>query len=76
MKRRKKKQRWSDLSQRQRAGIAAAGTVQLALLVTALADLRRRPSDQVRGSKAIWTAVCFVNFVGPLAYFRFGRRAT
>jgi hypothetical protein len=33
-----------------------------------------RPSDQLRGSKATWTAESFVNFVGPLAYFAFGRK--
>ena len=71
---RRTKKRWGDLSQRQRFLVAAGGTVQVALLVAALSDLWRRPSDQVHGSKAMWTAVSFVNFVGPLAYFRFGRR--
>jgi hypothetical protein len=66
--------RWSDLSTRQRSGVAGAGLVQLALLVAALVDLRRRPAEQVNGKKAIWAAVSFVNFVGPLAYFAFGRR--
>jgi hypothetical protein len=28
----------------------------------------------VRGSKLYWAAATFVNFVGPLAYFLFGRR--
>ncbi|HET9557428.1 MAG TPA: PLD nuclease N-terminal domain-containing protein, partial [Actinomycetota bacterium] len=36
---------------------------------------RRRPSTQVRGSKTLWVAAAFVNFVGPIAYFTFGRRA-
>jgi hypothetical protein len=39
-----------------------------------LLDLRRRPSTQIRGSKRLWAAAAFVNFVGPLAYFSFGRR--
>jgi hypothetical protein len=68
------KQRWSDLSTPRRAGVAGAGVVQLALLVAALLDLRRRPADQIKGSKAVWVGVSFVNFVGPLAYFAFGRR--
>lgn len=74
MARRGNKRRWSELTPSQRAGVVAAGTVQLTLLVAALADLRRRPAEQVRGSKALWTAACFVNFVGPLAYFKLGRR--
>ena len=66
--------RWGDLSQRQRSAVIGAGAVQIGLLVAALADLSRRRPDQLRGSKAMWTALSFVNFVGPLAYFRFGRR--
>jgi len=54
--------------------VAAAGVVQVALFAVAQMDLRRRQSDQLRGSKALWTAAAFVNFVGPLAYFALGRR--
>jgi hypothetical protein len=73
LKKRKKK-RWSELSDGQRSAVVATGVVQVGLLVAALADLRRRPADEVRGSKPAWVAVAFVNFVGPLAYFAFGRR--
>jgi hypothetical protein len=66
--------RWSDLSTGQRAAAVGASVIQLGLLVAALTDLRRRPSAQVKGSKKIWAAVSFVNFLGPLAYFAFGRR--
>jgi hypothetical protein len=68
------KKRWSELSQRQRRAIVGSGVVQLILLVVALADLRRRPPDQVNGPKPLWLAISFVNFVGPLAYFAFGRK--
>jgi hypothetical protein len=71
---RRSKQRWSDLSTEQRAAIVGAVVVQVGLLGAALGDLRRRPSAQVNGSKAMWAALSFVNFVGPLAYFAFGRR--
>jgi hypothetical protein len=54
--------------------VVAAVAVQVGLLVAALADLWRRPADQLRGSKAAWMAVSCVNFVGPLAYFAFRRR--
>jgi hypothetical protein len=70
---RRKKKRWSELSRGQRSAIVAAGAVQLSLHAAALVDLRRRPRDQVRGSKPMWAALSFVNFVGPLAYFAFGR---
>jgi hypothetical protein len=71
---RRSKKRWSDLSTPQRAGIVGAGVVQLSLLAAALKDLRRRPAEQIKGSKPMWVAVSFVNFLGPLAYFAFGRR--
>jgi len=73
---RKKRRRWSELNTRQRSSIIVAGVVQLLLAAAALLDLRRRPSDQVRGSKKLWAGAAFVNFVGPLAYFMFGRRRT
>jgi hypothetical protein len=68
------KKRWSDLSSEQRAAILGAGVVQVGLQGAALRNLRRRPSTQVNGSKTMWTALSFVNFAGPLAYFAFGRR--
>lgn len=68
------RKRWSDLSGRQQAAIAAAATVQVALAAATLWDLRRRPSVQIRGSKKLWVAAAYVNFVGPLAYFTVGRR--
>lgn len=69
-----KAKQWSDLSGRARAGIVAAGVVQVGLLAAALLDLRRRPAEGVNGSKALWTAASFVNFVGPIAYFALGRK--
>ena len=70
----KKKQRWSDLSTGQRVGVIALGTLQVALQISALVDIRRRPREQIKGRKATWVAVSFINTFGPLAYFKFGRR--
>jgi phospholipase D-like protein len=69
-----RRKRWNDLSSRQRGSIVAGGVIRVLLAVAALVDLRRRPTDQVRGSKRLWAAATLVNFVGPLAYFVFGRR--
>ena len=74
MKSRGKKKRWSDLSPGQQRATVAAGIVELGLKVAALADLRRRPADEIRGPKALWVALLFVNFVGPVAYFAVGRK--
>ena len=70
-----KRKRWNELNRRQQTLITAAAAVQVLLAAAAaLLDLRRRPSAQVRGSKKLWAAAAFVNFVGPIAYFTFGHR--
>jgi hypothetical protein len=69
-----RRRRWNDLNPGQQRAIVAAGVVQLLLAAAALLDLARRPSEQVRGPKRLWAAAAFVNTVGPLAYFAFGRR--
>jgi len=46
--------------------------IQLALLVAALVDLIRCP--HTRGPKWVWALVIlFVNIIGPIVYFTFGR---
>jgi invasion protein IalB len=71
-KRRKKS--WRDLSRRQQLSVLAYAAGQLTLLAAALTDLKKRPAGQVKGSKGAWAAACFVNYLGPLAYFLFGRK--
>ena len=68
------KKQWSDLTTAQKAGVVLLGTVQLALLAAALVDIRRRPADEINGSKKAWVGISFINFVGPIAYFLFGRK--
>jgi hypothetical protein len=51
-----------------------SGAIQLALMIAALVDLWRRPEEEIRGKKLLWTAFSFVNFVGPISYLLFGRR--
>jgi hypothetical protein len=68
------KKSWDDLSPVQRAGVGVLGVVQVGLLVAAQIDLTRRSDEQVNGPKPLWRAITLINFVGPLAYFAFGRR--
>jgi hypothetical protein len=51
--------------------------LQLVLLVVALYDLTR-PERRVKGdSKVVWALIIiFVNLIGPLIYFLFGREDT
>jgi Phospholipase_D-nuclease N-terminal len=70
-------QRWSDLSERTRKLVIAAGVADVTLRVAALIDIKRRPASQIRGRKALWAAVvAVVNSAGvvPISYFLFGRR--
>lgn len=70
------RKRWSDLTPQQRAAVGVIGLIQLTLLALALFDLRRRPSEQINGNKKLWTLAVFINFVGPITYFVFGRKRT
>lgn len=69
--------RWHDLSPRTRQLIAAAASIDGALKVAALFDLKRRPTEEVRGSRKAWAAaIVLINSAGavPVAYFLKGRR--
>lgn len=66
---------WQNLSASTRLRITIFGIIQVALLVAALWDLRRRPAAQINGSKKMWYGLVFVNYVGPIAYFIFGRKS-
>jgi hypothetical protein len=66
--------RWSELTDKQRALLLVAASVQVSLAVSAWADLADRPATEINGSKARWAAIIAVNFVGPLTYFRWGRK--
>lgn len=68
------RRRWSDLTPAQRAGTIALGAVEVALFSAAQVDLWRRPAYQVRGRKWVWAMLAFVNVLGPLAYFAYGRK--
>ena len=65
---------WQEPGQPQRMGIILMGGLQIGLLVAALWDIRQRRAEDLRGSKAMWTAISFINFIGPIAYFAIGRR--
>lgn len=65
---------WSDLTPKQQTAVLVVGSVQLSLAATAWSDLARRPAEAVNGSKIGWALIIAINFFGPIAYFRWGRR--
>ncbi|MGB0389743.1 MAG: PLDc N-terminal domain-containing protein [Ardenticatenaceae bacterium] len=48
--------------------------IQITLLIAAQRDIRQRSENEINGNKWIWSAAALVNFVGPIAYFLFGRK--
>ena len=70
--------RWRDLTAREKATLLLREIVQFALLAAAPLDKYRRPAEEIKGSKWLWSAVALVNFmgIGPIAYFLFGRKRT
>ena len=68
------RRRWSELSGAEKTVVLTLASVQLSLAATAWADLATRPAASVNGSKTRWALIIAINFFGPLAYFRWGRR--
>jgi hypothetical protein len=68
------RRRWADLTPRERAAVVVLGTVQVSLATRAWWQLAQSPAKRVNGPKPLWAAIIAVNFVGPLAWFRWGRR--
>jgi hypothetical protein len=66
--------RWNEMKPAQKGGAIILGMLQFSLLAAALWDLRHRPAAEVNGDKRLWTAFAFVNFIGPITYFVFGRK--
>lgn len=69
-----KRRTWNDLTPRQQTAVLVLASIQMSLAATAWTDLARRPAGSVNGSKPRWALIIAINFVGPIAYFRWGRR--
>ena len=54
--------------------LAAIGVVHLTVVTLTWQDIRRRPADQIRGSKTLWRILSAANTTGSGAYWLFGRR--
>lgn len=70
----RKKKRFSELPTSSKVLVVVGAVIQFALQGAAVRDLKRRPAAEINGPKALWGAVSFINFIGPLAYFVVGRK--
>lgn len=68
------RQDWPGLNPTSQRLVALAGVFDIMLLVAALSDLSRRSPEEINGNKTIWKLVVWVDFIGPGAYFLFGRK--
>jgi len=50
------------------------GIVNLALIIWAVRDIRRRDAAEINGNRKIWLLAAFAPPIGPIAYFLFGRK--
>jgi len=69
-----KKKTWKEMSPAGKVGTILTAIVQVSLLVAAQRDISHRPAELINGPKAAWRAASFVNFIGPMGYFIFGRK--
>ena len=65
---------WRDMSKGQRIMLIVSRAINMALLGAAQRSIGKTPDSRIRGKKAVWRAVSFINFFGPVSYFLFGRR--
>ena len=71
----KKKMKWSELTPTQRILVVCGALIQLTLFALAQRDLSKRSADAVNGPKWAWRMATMINFIGPIAYFRCGRKS-
>lgn len=48
--------------------------VEVVLLVTALIMVSRTPSERLTLPRVAWILLCFVQIIGPIAFFMLGRK--
>lgn len=56
------------------AMIGVLVAIQLALMITALVIAIRTPAERLTLPRAVWILLCFVQFIGPIAFLAAGRK--
>lgn len=68
------KREWKDLTSNQKMLVCIFGVLEFGLLIAALWVFARRSPDEVRGPRKMWFGLVFINWIGPICYFAFGRK--
>ncbi len=68
------RKRWQDLSLAQKTGNILMAGVELVLTSVALWDIAHRPVGEINGKKRMWVMTSFIQPIGPIIYFLFGRK--
>lgn len=68
------RQWFRGLSPGAQRGVVVLLAGELVLIVAAERDIGGRSSAELRGGKAFWRIAALDNVIGPLCYFRWGRR--
>ena len=68
------KKSWADMTPTQKNIVVVTGVLEVALTAWCLRDLKQRPKELVRGSKALWGPALSIQPIGPIAYLVWGRR--
>lgn len=63
-----------DLSTVQWILVGLLVAAQLTLLIAGLVSVLRTPAERLTAPKVVWALICFVQFIGPIAYFVAGRK--
>ncbi len=66
--------RWKAAAPAVKPQAIARSIINLAFLIWAVRDIRRRSADEIKGNRKFWLAAAFVTPIGPIAYFIFGRK--
>jgi hypothetical protein len=68
-------QQWASMGSRQkRIALVALVLAEVGLAALTWRDLRRRPADEIRGSKRLWRIVSTINPGNSVAYWLIGRK--
>lgn len=65
---------WRDLSPVQKIANIGMAAIELVLTSLALWDIAHRPATEINGKKRTWVMASFIQPLGPVIYFLFGRK--